>query len=598
MAREGGAPVVPVYLDSLWGSIFSYSDRRFFWKLPNRWPYGALVNFGRPFAPDDARAMEAWRALLDLGEESFERRPELQEHLGYAAIKSLSSAPWKTLLIERFPKRHVVTRGMVLALALTLAQRWRGLIPGRRVGIVLPPGIGGTVANLALILAGKIPVNLNFTASRAALESCLRRAEINTVVSAETLRKKMADFPWPAQTLDAGHEIEACDRLFLSGWLAASWLLPADVIASLAGVPKKGDHDEAALLFTSGSSGEPKGVVLSHRNILGNVSQFATTNLISRNDILLGSLPLFHSFGFTATFWYPILRGVTLATLPSPLESRAIGETVRDERVTVLLSTPTFLRAYLRKIEPDRFRSLRMTVAGAEKLPDDLLRAFQEKFHVPVMEGYGLTETSPVVSINIPDPGSDLNTGTRAGSVGRLIPGMTARIVDPETNQFKSLFETGMLHLRGPNVFRGYLGDEEKTRQVLRDGWFVTGDLARFDEDGFLFIEGRLSRFSKIGGEMVPHGTVEQHIIRAFGLENGESQAVVVIGVPDEAKGEALVVITTAKITAEAVREKLSAAGLPNLWIPKIIRGVDRIPVLASGKLDLKGCEALARGPA
>ena len=153
-----------------------------------------------------------------------------------------------------------------------------------------------------------------------------------------------------------------------------------------------------------------------------------------------------------------------------------------------------------------------------------------------------------------------------------------------------------MLHLRGPNVFRGYLGDEEKTRQVLRDGWFVTGDLARFDEDGFLFIEGRLSRFSKIGGEMVPHGTVEQHIIRAFGLENGESQAVVVIGVPDEAKGEALVVITTAKITA--VREKLSAAGLPNLWIPKIIRGVDRIPVLASGKLDLKGCEALARGPA
>ena len=139
-----------------------------------------------------------------------------------------------------------------------------------------------------------------------------------------------------------------------------------------------------------------------------------------------------------------------------------------------------------------------MTVAGAEKLPDDLLRAFHEKFHVPVMEGYGLTETSPVGALNIPDPGSDLNTGTRAGSVGRLIPGMTARIVDPETNQFKSLFETGMLHLRGPNVFRGYLGDEEKTRQVLRDGWFVTGDLARFDEDGFLFIEGRLSRFSKI----------------------------------------------------------------------------------------------------
>ncbi len=595
MAREGGAPVLPVYLDSLWGSIFSYSDRRFFWKLPNRWPYGALVNFGKPFAPEEARAMEAWQALLDLGEQSFQLRPELQEHLGYAAVQSLASAPWKTLLIDRFPKRREMSRGLVLALSLTLAHRWRASIPGRRVGVVLPPGIGGTVANLALVLAGKIPVNLNFTAGRAALESCLRRAKIETVICAGAMRTKIADFPWPAQTLDVEHEIETCDRFFLLGWVAAVWLLPAPAIASLAGVPKKGDREEAALLFTSGSSGEPKGVVLSHRNILGNVSQFATTNLISRNDTLLGSLPLFHSFGFTVTFWYPVLRGVRLAALPSPLESRAIGETVRDERATVLLSTPTFLRAYVRKIEAGRFRSLRMMVTGAEKLPGDLMRAFQEKFQVPVMEGYGLTETSPVVSVNIPDPGPDLNTGTRAGSVGRLIPGMTARIVDPETHRSRSLFETGILHLRGPNVFCGYLSDEEKTRQVLRDGWFITGDLARFDEDGFLFIEGRLSRFSKIGGEMVPHGTVEQAIVRAFGLEGSDSQPVVVVGVPDEAKGEALVLITTGEISTEALREKLAAAGLPNLWIPKVIRRVDKIPALASGKLDLKSCEALAR---
>jgi acyl-[acyl-carrier-protein]-phospholipid O-acyltransferase / long-chain-fatty-acid--[acyl-carrier-protein] ligase len=593
MAREGQAPVVPVYLDALWGSIFSYSDRRFFWKRPERWPYGALVNFGKPVPAEEARTMEAWRALLDLGEESFELRPDLEEHLGYAAIKSLGTAPWKTLIIDRLAKRRM-SRGMILALALALAQRWRA-IPGRRVGVVLPPGVGGTAANLALVLAGKIPVNLNFTSGRAALESCLRRAEIQAVISAEVLRKKIADFPWPAQTIDVAGEIQNCDKLSLAGWLLAVWLLPARMIASLARVPLHGNREEAALLFTSGSSGEPKGVILSHRNIIGNVSQFAATNVISRGDTLLGSLPLFHSFGFTVTLWYPILRGVRTAALPSPLETQKIGETVHDERVTVLLSTPTFLRAYLRKIDADRFGSLRMIVAGAEKLPEDLARSFQEKFKVPIMEGYGLTETSPAVSVNIPDPtGSGVNPGTRAGSVGRLIPGMTARIVDPETQRQRSLFETGMLHLRGPNIFNGYLGDEKKTKEVLQEGWFITGDLARFDEDGFLFIEGRLSRFSKIGGEMVPHGTVEESVLRALGLEESDALSVAVVGVPDEAKGEALVLLTTADIAPDALREKLSAAGLPNLWIPKIVRRVERIPALATGKLDLKGCQALA----
>jgi len=596
MARQGGAPVVPVYLDSLWGSIFSYSDRRFFWKIPERWPYGARVNFGKPIDPEQARAIDCWRVLLDLGEEAFGQRPSLRRHLGGAAIHSLSSAPWRELIVDRIAQRRRMSRGMALALALTLAQRWRKSIGGRRVGIVLPPGIGGTVANLAIVLAGKIPVNLNFTAGKPALESCLRRAEIQTVISAEILRRKLPDFPWPEHAIDVGREIEACDRLSLAGWLAAAWLLPSRLTAKLAGVPAQGDREEAALLFTSGSSGEPKGVVLSHRNVIGNVSQFAATNVISRGDTLLGSLPLFHSFGFTVTLWYPILHGVRLATLPSPLESQKIAETIFEERVTVLLSTPTFLRTYLRKIDAAKFASLRMAVAGAEKLPADLMQAFQEKFHAPVMEGYGLTETSPVVSVNIPDPTEPgVNAGTRAGSVGRLMPGMTARIVDPESGAERPLSESGMLRLRGPNIFCGYLGDEEKTLAVLRNGWFVTGDLARFDEDGFLFIEGRLSRFSKIGGEMVPHGTVEESIIHALGLPVDDAPSLVVVGVPDPAKGEALVVITTAEIRPEILREKLAASGLPNLWIPRTVHRVERIPVLASGKLDLKGCEALAR---
>lgn len=595
MARQGEAPVLPVFLDSLWGSIFSYADRRYFWKIPRQWPYVARVVFGKPIPPDQARAVDAWRTLLDLGEEAFELRPELERHLGLASIQALGSSPWRAFLVDRTSGRRTLSRGEVLAAALALSQRWKRSLQGGRVGVVLPPGAGGLIANLALVLAGKIPVNLNFTAGRAAIESCLRRAEIETIISAGILQKKLTDFPWPAHTIDVAREMAVCGKPAMAGWLAAVWMLPSGWIASLAGAPRTGGRNEAALLFTSGSSGEPKGVVLSHRNILGNVTQFAATNLIDRHDTLLGCLPLFHSFGFTATLWYPVLRGVPITTLPSPLESRNVGAAVSEEKVTVLMATPTFLRAYLRKIDAREFASLRMAVAGAEKMPADLGRAFVEKFHVPVMEGYGLTETSPVVSANVPDPGREVNPGTRTGSVGRLMPGLTARIVDPETGEPRSLLETGMLWLRGPNIFSGYLGDEAKTRQVLHDGWFITGDLARFDEDGFLFIEGRLSRFSKIGGEMVPHGTVEEAVARALGMGDGDAPAVAVVGIPDEAKGEALVLLTCADLAADSLREKLAAAGLPNLWIPRIIRRVDKLPMLSTGKLDLKGCEALAR---
>jgi acyl-[acyl-carrier-protein]-phospholipid O-acyltransferase/long-chain-fatty-acid--[acyl-carrier-protein] ligase len=215
------------------------------------------------------------------------------------------------------------------------------------------------------------------------------------------------------------------------------------------------------------------------------------------------------------------------------------------------------------------------------------------------MQGYGLTETTPVSNINQPDPPLVTDTaepqaGKRTGSVGRLLPGMTARIVDPETGADRPLTETGVLWLRGANIFTGYLNDPEKTASALRDGWFVTGDLARFDDNGFLFIEGRLSRFSKIGGEMVPHGTVEQKVLEVLGWEPAEAPLISVIGLPDPVKGEALVLLTIREVSAEALREKLIAAGIPNLWIPKVVHRVDRIPQLGTGKTDLKGCKQLA----
>jgi acyl-[acyl-carrier-protein]-phospholipid O-acyltransferase/long-chain-fatty-acid--[acyl-carrier-protein] ligase len=290
-----------------------------------------------------------------------------------------------------------------------------------------------------------------------------------------------------------------------------------------------------------------------------------------------------------------------VVTVPSPLDTRKIIDALREERCTVWVAAPTFARPVLKKAEPKDLRHLEVLVTGAEKLPEDLAAFAREKFHLELMQGYGLTETSPAIGVNQPDPAvaAETNThqvGQRPGSIGRLLPGITARVLDPETFAERPATETGLIVFRGPNVFVGYLNDPEKTAAAFREGWFVTGDLGRFDEDGFLFIEGRLSRFSKLGGEMVPHGTLEQKIIEAFGLEGAEGYAVFVAGIPDPAKGEQLVLLSTRdEITPESLREKLSAAGVANLWIPRVVKKVDAIPVLGTGKLDLKAAKALAQ---
>jgi acyl-[acyl-carrier-protein]-phospholipid O-acyltransferase/long-chain-fatty-acid--[acyl-carrier-protein] ligase len=419
------------------------------------------------------------------------------------------------------------------------------------------------------------------------------------VLTADAVQKKIGNFPWPEHTLDLKQEILACGKPAILKWLVAAWLLPGKVIATLLGLPHVGDSEETGLLFTSGTAGEPKGVVLTHRNILANCAQISATGILPKEKSILGCLPIFHSFGFTATLWYPLLRGCQVVTIPSPLDTRKMAEAIEAEQVKVLIGAPTFLRPLLKKAERHELRSLHFAVSGAEKMPVDLHDAFKERFGVELLQGYGLTETTPVTNVNLPDPprkghAAEFQHGHRLGSVGRLLPGMTARIIDPDTEADLPLTATGMLWLRGPNVFGGYLNDEQKTRAALRDGWFVTGDLGRFDEDGFLYVEGRLSRFSKIGGEMVPHGTVEQKINEVYQIDQNEGPAIVVVGVPDSSKGEALVLLTSLDLNGDDLRERLFKAGLPNLWIPKIIRRVEKIPLLGSGKTDLKGCRQLA----
>jgi len=600
MARRSGAPVIPVAHDGLWGSVFSFAGNKYLWKSPRLMPTHVFVCFGRPIPAERADSATVRLAMMDLGAEAFDERPVLRRHLAREIVRALARRPWSAEVVDRTTERRVVTSAQLLGVAAVLARRFRRTIPGRRVGVVLPPGAGAFIANLALVCAGKIPVNLNFTAGRSSIEAALRLGEIDTVISAEAMKAKVPGFPWPAGTLDLPAEIKAAGgKRAILPWLLAAWVLPNQWFANLLGLPHVGDREEAALLFTSGTAGEPKGVVLTHRNLLANCAQISSLSILPRTATMLGCLPLFHSFGFTATLWYPMLRGCRVVTIPSPLDTRKMIDAIRDDHVTVLVGAPTFIRPLLKKAESAELRTLELVVTGAEKLTDELQRQFLEAFHIEILQGYGLTETTPVANVNQPHPPmanaiAAPQTGKRAGAVGRLMPGMSARIVDPETGVHLALTETGIVWLRGPNVFPGYLNDEEKTRASLRDGWFSTGDLGRFDEDGFLYIEGRLSRFSKIGGEMVPHGTIEQKIVELFDWDQSEGPVASVTGIPDPTKGEALVLLTTQTVTSDELRAKLLGAGLPNLWVPKLVCKIERIPQLGTGKTDYKCCRLIA----
>lgn len=532
--------------------------------------------------------------ILDRGWAAFNRQAELESHLAALAVAGLAKAPFRKRVVDLAQERKELNGGMILAVALTMAERWARTIPDRRVGVVFPAGLGGILTNLALTLLDKIPVNLNFTSGRQNLERCLELGEVRTVITAGAVRDKVPDFPWPERTIDLVRERAFIDKKQVLKRLAWIAVLPPSVLIRKFKVPTRGGDREGGLLFSSGSTGAPKGIPLTHRNVIANCLQIKHCQILNKDQVLLACLPTFHSFGFTATLWYPLMSGLKCVCLPSPLETRKIAEAVEREKVTVMMGTPTFLRPYFKRADTRQMASLKYVVGGAEKTPPGFADRWEKTFGSEYLEGYGLTETSPVVSVNLPSLGGGRPAEKKPGSVGRLIGGMRARVTSPSSGEVLPLNKRGILELQGANVFTGYLSDEVSTLKVFRDGWFVTGDLARIDSDGYLFIEGRISRFSKLGGEMVPHGRLEQVIAECFGLDDAESPLVAVTGISDDIKGEALVLLTAVEIRPNVLRERLLKEGIPNLWIPRIVLRVDVIPSLASGKLDLQALNALA----
>ncbi len=486
---------------------------------------------------------------------------------------------------------RALTFGRAIIGSLLLSRSIRHVArTSRMVGLMLPASVGGAIANLAVVFAGKVPVNLNFTAGRAMIARAIEQCSITTVITSRTFlaRAKLEETPQMVFLEDLVRDVPAWRKL----WTALSArLLPIAWLRRLY-TPEPNDFEDlATVIFSSGSTGVPKGVMLSHRNIVANVEGMSEVFHVTDEDRILGVLPFFHSFGFTGSLWLPLVRGFASVYHPSPIEAQVIGELVQQYRVTLLISTPTFAQSYLRRCTPEQFASLRHAIVGAEKLREPVARAFRERFGLELLEGYGCTEMSPVISVNAPDS-PDAGRRMKAGTVGRPLPGVEARVVDPDTGAALAPGTPGLLLVNGANQMMGYLGDPELTAQVLCDGWYVTGDIASVDEEGFIELTDRLSRFSKLGGEMVPHLKIEEVMSSIL-----HDAGCVVTAVPDEAKGERLVAFyTKASIPPAELWNRLNDSELPKLWIPKRqdLRVVEEIPVLGTGKVDLNRVRALA----
>jgi acyl-[acyl-carrier-protein]-phospholipid O-acyltransferase/long-chain-fatty-acid--[acyl-carrier-protein] ligase len=520
--------------------------------------------------------------------------------LDRAFVSTARRHPFRFMMADgRTPR---VTFGQALANTLFVALRLRKYIGGKRmVGVLLPPSVGGALTNYALMLLGRIPVNLNYTSSSEVIASCASQCDIYTVVTSKAFVEHFSNLAVPGRAMFLEDMLSAPQFREKLRAFALAWLVPAALLKRLLGAhakPTDSPADQlATVIFSSGSTGDPKGVMLTHANITSNIQQVSQVFMLGGRDKILGILPFFHSFGFMAGLWLPAVNGVGVVYHPNPLDAQVIGHLVERYQVTFLVATPTFLQAYIRRCSPESFGSLQYVLVGAEKLPERVALAFEDLFGIRPLEGYGCTECSPVVTVNGRDfraPGFR-QVAARRGKIGHPLPGVSVKVVDLESGAAVTPGTSGMLLVKGPNVMKGYLGKPEKTAEVLHDGWYTTGDVAMMEEDGFLTITDRLSRFSKIGGEMVPHIRIEEKLHE---LAEATDQVFAVTALPDEKKGEHLVVLTT--LTEEQlspVIEKLTRSDLlPALWKPKpdFYFHTDALPLLGTGKMDLRGIKAMA----
>jgi acyl-[acyl-carrier-protein]-phospholipid O-acyltransferase/long-chain-fatty-acid--[acyl-carrier-protein] ligase len=598
--KRAPVPVVPVCLDQVWGSIFSFKGGKFFWKMPRHVPYPVGVAFGEPL-PATSSAAAVRLAIQKLSADWAMRRAGELLPMHRRFVRLAARHPFRPCVFDTI-RPEGLTYGRGLAGAMCFA-RWLRPVLGDApmVGLWLPPGVGGVLSNLAIALLGKTAVNLNYTAGTDNVQCALRQCNIRHVLTAKRFTARVKLDPGPGVEViyleDVAEQISAGQRLraFLK-----IVLLPGVVLEWLLGLRRHTIDDLATVIFSSGSTGEPKGVMLTHRNIAANAVSVIQAVQLRAGDRLLGVLPFFHSFGYTVTLWTATQAGASAVYFPDPRAAKEIGELCKKYRCTLYVSTATFLRFCLKRCQTDEFATLRLLMCGAEKLPPALAAEFEQKFGVLPLEGYGCTEVAPVVAASLPDRVIDgvRYVQNKPGSIGQPIPGVAVKVVNPEDYADElPPGQEGLLLVHGANVMKGYLGRDELTRKVVLDGpWYVTGDMARIDEDGFIFLTGRLSRFAKVGGEMVPLEKVEEELQTLVG---STERVLVVTCVSDEARGERLVVLYTSLPDHDprGLSRGLMGRGLPNLWVPgeRDFFPVAELPVLGSGKLDLKRVKEMAQ---
>jgi acyl-[acyl-carrier-protein]-phospholipid O-acyltransferase/long-chain-fatty-acid--[acyl-carrier-protein] ligase len=491
--------------------------------------------------------------------------------LHHQFVKMAKKNAGKFAIIDKTTGKSV-TYSRALIGALILKSKFEKYEKGF-IGIMIPTSAGCALASVGALMGGRIPVMINYsTGAESNAIYAQKKCKFKTIITSKALLEKincpLVDGMVFIEDIMAG--VSTGDKLKA----ALKTKLPVSMI--LNGIHKGNEDDTAAILFTSGSEKDPKAVQLTHRNITSNIENFSAYVKISGDDIMLANLVFFHIFGLTVNLWVSFYHGMTMITYANPLDFQAISNIAREEKPTIMVGTPSFFWGYLHKSEPGDFKTLRLMVAGADKCPDALRDGFMQKHGVTLLEGYGATETSPVISVN----SLEFN---RPGSTGKVIPGMQVRLENLETGEACKTREVGRVLVKGDSVMKGYYDDPELTSEALADGWYNTGDMGFFDEDGYLWHAGRFKRFAKIGGEMVSLVKVENTLEKY--LPVGVSCCVVEIS--DEKKGAAIIATVTIEVNKTEILKKMGTE-LPNIALPKHFIVIRELPMMGTGKIDFR----------
>ena len=584
IARRAKAPIIPVHLDRLWGSIFSFKEGRYFFKIPKLFGHPVRVTLGAPLPPDTDRETVR-QAIVNLEADAYDNRKRTQRPLHASFMRNAMRAWWWPCLSDSTGIR--LTWGGALTRALVYA-RWirEHCSEEKMVGIMMPPSVATALVNVAVLMAGKTLVNLNYHTTIRMNDQIIKRCCLRTIITTRRLITHVG-FPDRKQFVYYDDLVRAIPRRRYLRYGLLAYVTPPR-LAERTLIHRAKMDDTAAVMFTSGATGLPKGVVLTHHNIATNIESVSDALRIGWRDTIAGVLPAYHAFGFTTTIWLPFVSRIRAVYHANPLDARGVGRLVQTAGASIIVGTPSFFALYTRRCRPEQFKSLRLAVSGGQKLDEHIREAFDQCFHLELQEGYGCTELSPMVAVNVPDVRLRQyhQVTARKGSVGRPLPGIVVRIVHPETHEPMPLGADGLVLIRSASVMQGYLDDPHGTSLAIRKGWYYTRDIGALDEEGFLYIHDRMTRFSKIAGETVQHVVVERALQAA---DPDSNRRYLAISLPHPSRGECLAVLYEgSRFKPSPLIRTLIHSELPNLWIPaaKDFTHVESLPLMPNGYPD------------